>query len=259
MVAHEKPQREDTYLSEAGSVPLVAAVLLTADRQEFTRRAEYCFFAQSYKNSILLIVDSGEVLYEPQRSVFDKSQCHYRADPGTNIGYLRNFANERASEIGAEIIMHFDSDDRSYPSRISEQVAALQALKGGPDSQRADDGPPVDLVGSREMMFWDSTKGEAWLYKNDDPRYVVSTSMCYWLDAWKRVPFPDVMIGSEQAWAKQVTSVGLVGRKWVVGQIHESNVNNYRQALANDDPHSTARFWRAPERNSEIRAFMEGS
>jgi len=120
-----------------------------------------------------------------------------------SIGALRNWALQLVSraitsyaqdELGnsfkSDIICHFDSDDYSAPTRISDQVKLLQ--ESGKQA-----------VGFREMLFWRSAEaphaigeepdtwngGQAWLYRNTDPRYILGTSLCYWRKAWESKPF----------------------------------------------------------------------
>ena len=126
---------------------------------------------------------------------------------GRTIGYIRNIANSCAA---GELIAHFDDDDWSYPRRIEEQVALLQASG-------------KQCVGFRELLFWDTRceacdpidtatgaslhaencpPGEAWLYRNDDPRWVAGASMLYTREAWEACPFDDAPHEDQRWWMK---------------------------------------------------------
>ena len=113
-------------------------------------RARKSFQAQTYVNAVL---------------------SEYRAGGLTlSIGRLRNIANGYSS---GSIIMHWDDDDWSHPTRIADQVALLQ-MSG------------ADAVGYRDMLFWRTPQEEAWLYHNDRPDYALGTSLCYWRETWER-------------------------------------------------------------------------
>ncbi len=177
--------------------PLVCAVMLTRDRPAMAKRAVECFRSQRYKGKMLLVLDtsssySGDVAGEAY-ALFHRPDL-----VGKTIGDLRNFINQRAVDISrkpacpsADILIHWDDDDWSHPNRISEQVALLQASG-------------KQCIGYRDMLFWDSRarfggkvayadepliEGEAWLYSNADPRYIVGSSLCYWRETWEKRPF----------------------------------------------------------------------
>src|SRR6266436_255353 len=201
--------------------PLVCCTLLTADRQTMTDRAVRCFLAQTYEPRELLIVDSGNEAYDREctgliRELWDEGETRigvYRLAYRTRaIGELRNRTAERTT---ADIIAHFDSDDWSAPERLTQQVALLQASG-------------KDAVGCREMLFWDRTvmtmpsvtqapghrlvhvrTGEAWLYSNQDPRYCLGTSLCYWRKTWEAKPFPDLMTGEDLEWIRGLDTLGV--------------------------------------------------
>ena len=131
------------------SLPSVCAILLTADRPEFTKGAIDCFRSQSYANKHLLIWDSGK---DP--SSLTGAGCSseiftvYDDPAGRTIGELRNRANDfRSPYWSADIFVHFDSDDHSHADRISEQVRLLQATGAG-------------CVGYNQMLFWKGSRRE---------------------------------------------------------------------------------------------------
>lgn len=193
--------------------PRVLGVMLTANRTEMTRRAVASFVAQTYANKKLLIWDTGEL----NADFCDESGLvnHIPAEAyrEITIGALRNEANSFWTEY--DIVIHFDSDDWSHPNRITEQVALLQASG-------------KQCVGYRDMLFWRLERGlrqssripasvqadpyrpsEAWLYTNQDPRYCLGTSMCYWRAAWEARPFPDISRGEDRKWLREIDSLGV--------------------------------------------------
>ena len=86
------------------------------------------------------------------------------------IGPKRNLACENAE---GEIIVHFDSDDWSAPSRIRDQVERLLA------SGKA-------VSGYHSMLFWDGTEGFKFKGSAD---YSLGTALCYRKSFWQKHPF----------------------------------------------------------------------
>lgn len=200
--------------------PLVVCVMLTRDRPEMARRAIASFQSQNYERKRLYVLDSGKgmgaISALPDRHpelgiVYHRTQaeCKYTGRLRT-IGDLRNYANEWVFRDGADLIAHWDDDDWSYPRRLEEQVALLQASG-------------KQCVGYRELLFWDTRceacdpidtmtgaiihmqncpPGEAWLYRNDDPRWVAGTSMLYTREAWEACPFDDAPHEDQRWWLK---------------------------------------------------------
>ncbi len=199
------------------SEPTVCAIMLTADRPEFATRAVRAFRAQTYGRKRLVILDSSTHIDE-DLAVADLTSpmiCYVHAPEhrGKSIGELRNIANAGPDRGIAEILVHFDDDDVSHASRITEQVALLQASG-------------AEAVGYREMLFWREPTavddhwcgddfppadepGEAWLYTNANPRYVLGTSLCYWRTAWEKRSFEALNDGEDTAWRLGVNIVGV--------------------------------------------------
>jgi Glycosyl transferase family 2 len=153
------------------------------------RRAVEAFRAQTYERKYILVFDTTQP-FRGESYVSDLLRAHrdkcIRAANGYSIGTNRNLAIEH--EPHAEIIIHFDDDDVSHPSRIAEQVALLQSSG-------------ADAVGYRELLFWrtldmgpdNSPPGQAWLHtKRHGLPFAFGTSLCYWRKTWERKPFPDL-------------------------------------------------------------------
>lgn len=195
------------------SQPTVCAVMLVDGRQEMTRRAIASFRAQTYERKRLLIWDTGKKPGVRLNDFSDPNIWYDRSSPQSTIGAMRNDANRIACYAGplsADLIAYFDSDDWSHPCRLAEQVALLEA------SGKA-------CVGYREVLFWDTrivqievdpsrtgpdgtgvlgvvkSVGEAWIYRNPDPRWVCGASMMYRREAWEACPFDDAP-GEDQLW-----------------------------------------------------------
>ncbi len=190
--------------------PAVCAIMLTRDRPEMAKRAVECFRTQTYPNKSLSIFSSAPELCGLPVKIVN------RVEPAT-IGEMRNEANLRirdmeyegkpvAAEFIPDILIHWDDDDWSHPSRIAEQVALLQASG-------------ADAVGYNEMLFWrEPTQaglrigpgsveyfGQAWIYRGT----ILGTSLCYWRSAWERRPFEAKSRGEDTTWLQGVKSKGV--------------------------------------------------
>ena len=196
--------------------PTVCAIMLTRDRPCMAKRAVECFRAQTYDPARrqLLIYDTGNTDW-----FFDNSDSENElivpafADAGKTIGALRNAAN--GYTIRGSILLHWDSDDYSHPTRIAEQVALLQSSG-------------AEAVGYNEMLFWrDSTArgntingtGEAWLYRGD----TLGTSLCYWRSTWERKTFPDTSYGEDTEWLMGLRGMPNTSIGASIARIHSGN------------------------------------
>jgi hypothetical protein len=158
-------------------------MLMSPGREAFQHQAVACFDTQTYTGGLRLLT--------------------LPADPARTIGAMRNYANSLLTDC--DIVCHWDDDDWSHPNRIAEQVALLQATG-------------ADCVGYNEILFWRGLSafpqaepingitvhngGESWLYSNQNPRYALGTSLCYWRQAWEARPFPDINHGEDTEWLK---------------------------------------------------------
>lgn len=203
--------------------PSVVAILLTADRSEFTRQAVQSFRAQTYENKRLLIYDSSVAEIEWPEDYYEADDiCLVENNPidhhgnRKTIGYLRNRAVAFWTEF--PIIVHWDSDDYSHPNRIAEQVALLQSSG-------------ADCVGYNEMLFaremvkrelkeetafndiqeyGPATKfQQAWLYSNPNPHYALGTSLAYKREVWERKPFEATSHGEDEKFIRGLKVVSV--------------------------------------------------
>ena len=155
------------------SSPKVSIVMLMSPgREKMAVRALQGVQGQTYKNVELLAVDTVGM-------------------QGKTIGYMRNVANQMAT---GELIAHFDDDDWSQSLRIEEQVALLEASGKG-------------CVGYRELLFWDTreARNEAWIYRNQDPRWAAGASFLYRRSLWAQYPFFDAPHEDQRWWLEHVS------------------------------------------------------
>ena len=259
--------------------PTVCAVMLTKDRGEMARQAVASFRAQTYDpaSRMLLIFDTGDLTwYDPRSDAENEHQIGFtNRNLDWTIGQLRNEANSLASRF--DVIVHWDSDDWSHPTRIAEQVELLQSSGAA-------------AVGYNKMLFWrerveskvgEIDPGEAWLYTGS----ILGTSLCYWRKTWERVPFRsqranpthDKGVGEDHDFlldlhAAGMKSVGVSGfghdeptvklscqgtdfGPRMIARIHGSNTSNaYNPA---DMARETQHWKRVPEWDQFCRRTME--
>lgn len=263
--------------------PTVCAVMLTAGRPEFARRAVECFRRQTYPAKRLLIINTGPgpILEEETHDMAEP--CFVGADALT-IGELRNMAmgstdyRPHNTRREADIIVHFDDDDYSHPNRIAEQVALLQSSG-------------VDVVGYNECLFWREgrpcirhgrvacegcpdphTHAEAWLYSNPNPCYALGTSLAYWRRTWERKPFTATSRGEDLQFITGLKCMGISAnpiddgppmhpneQPRMIARIHPSNTSTaYRGKTWDDELRQPKPMWRrVPEWDTYARKVME--
>ena len=262
------------------SEPTVCAILLTADRPEYARRAVECFRAQTYQNKRLVVFQEfSRATFEPE--IFAGLHVDYfRGDQKATIGELRNAANAVGYtghvNIKPDILIHWDDDDWSHPNRIAEQVALLQSSG-------------ADVVGYREILFWREpfgscicrgdglmgmrcdAHGEAWLYSNPDPRYCLGTSLCYWRKTWERKPFEATSQGEDVRFCTGLDCVGVSTiiapngiaftdpmQPRMIARIHSGNTSTvYRPELMAAIERQGGEWKRSPEWDSYCRGVCE--
>src|ERR1700691_4751983 len=112
--------------------PTVCAVMLTADRPVLARRAVECFRRQTYTPRFMLQLDTGAFTRDshfsdprnlsPDNDPFGCITVEGRPElKSRTIGGLRNEVNALAAQHfpAASILIHWDDDDWSHPSRIA--------------------------------------------------------------------------------------------------------------------------------------------
>ncbi len=190
------------------SQPSVCAVMLTANRPEYARRAVECFRKQTYHEKHLLVYGSGTE-FGYLREEFHGQVSVGFGRPVQTIGAMRNYANTETISSW-DILIHWDDDDYSHPSRIVEQVALLQSSG-------------ADCVGYSDLLFWREPgtqtgiasgcrkcgytpclcPGEAWFYTSPGPKpSPPGTTLCYTRKSWERNPFPATSIGEDERFVR---------------------------------------------------------
>ena len=250
--------------------PTVCCVMLVNGREAMTRRAIASFRAQTYDAKRLMILDSArECQRDTPYGELEATSVHMPDLRGCTVGALRNAANWCAVDrFDADLIAHWDSDDWSHPRRLEEQVALLESTG-------------KMCVGYRDLLFWDTRpisvddprcisafqaipgssvetqNNEAWLYRNDDPRWAAGASFLYRRELWERQPFDDAPHEDQRWWLTPLVSSQCVGTSALIAprledndtprmicQIHGANTEAYdREKML-----AGAQVWRrAPE------------
>jgi hypothetical protein len=254
--------------------PTVMCVMLVNGREQMAKRAVASFCAQTYEPSMLFILDTGKPPL-PYR-VTHQRVFHIpppgepaRTEPAQHsIGYLRNFANDALRK--SDLIAHFDSDDWSHPRRLEEQVALLQASG-------------KQCVSYRELLFWDTREacpadceeefghlehsdGEAWLYRNPDPRWGAGASFLYRRELWERQPFEDAPHEDQRWWCTPLVSANCRGvsaqvsprlgstEPRMICQMHAGSTEHIPRKVMLEGGGGTWR--RVPEWDSHCRSVM---
>lgn len=145
---------------------LVSAVMITRGRREMAGHALSCFFAQTYPDKELVIIDDADNPSFPDG---------VRA---TGVNYVLNHAklcipakrNQSCEMARGEIIWTLDSDDWSAPERMADQVARLE------ESGKA-------MTGYHAMLFA-CDDGRVYRYAGK-PGYAIGTSHCYLRSWWQ--------------------------------------------------------------------------
>ena len=217
--------------------PTVCGVMLVNGRAQMVKRAIQCFRAQTYEPKRLIILDTGTTPLDLERYPGIWEESAYMPEwAGETIGCLRNKANSIAWENGiCDTFAHFDSDDWSHPRRLEEQVALLEASG-------------KQCVGFRGCLFWDTRQrddmpggyryNEAWLYRQDEPRYAIGASFMYCRELWEKHPFPDAPHEDRRWWLTPEVSNNCVGVSSLmpmedprmVCQIHGANTEAYKRS-----------------------------
>lgn len=193
----------------------------TRGRQEWAAQAVECFLSQDYPSKRLIIVDDAEDPSFPGGFPSDirYRSIYYTARPVTirnNIPEKLNMCAEIA--VGSDILMRFDSDDWSAPTRMSEQVKRLEQTG-------------QQVTGYRSMLFHEPSTGLAWRYQaNPKLIYALGSSLAFTYAHWKQHRWPENKpIGSDNYYVRLAKELGQMdcceGGQMMVARIHGGNTS----------------------------------
>ena len=193
--------------------PLVSCIMPTCDRRRYAARAIRYFLAQDYPNRELVVVDDGSDCVADL--IPDDPRLRYvRLDERRTIGAKRNLACEHAH---GELVMHWDDDDWSAPTRLGYQVEMFNKQD-------------VDVSGLSAVYFCDPAGRQAWRYEYPKARrpWVHDATFCYRRAFWADAPFPDTSFGIDTSylWQGLPKRVGTVpDPSFYVALIHGGNTS----------------------------------
>lgn len=198
--------------------PQVCCVCLYADRPQFASQVLVSFRLQQYDNKRLLIYDNS--VTSLRRWHLGDNERVVNGPPVT-IGGMRNAANSLVDE---EIIIHWDSDDWSAPTRIEDQVSRL--LETG-----------KAVTGYHSMRF---TDGDKWWKYRGPAQYGLGTSLGYRRDWWAQHRFQRVNVSEDrrfvdEAWTKG-QYVGSDAGDMMFATVHAGNTSPRQVSSSNWTP-----------------------
>ena len=162
----------------------VSMVMPTYNRAKYLPTAIRCFYAQTYPDLELIIVDDST---EPITIPIDERIKHIRLDQRRTTGAKRNLGAQHAR---GEIIVALDDDDWSHPHRVEDQVARL--LKTG-----------KAVTGYYDTVIYEEATGNVYLQKGGPPYYVSGSSQAYLKSWWVGHPFKDVRVGEDACFGRE--------------------------------------------------------
>src|SRR5687767_1929483 len=138
----------------------ISAIMPTRGRREYAQRALESFLSQTYPAELVILDDAADLSFP---SGVNYPQVQYHVSASRSIAEKRNECCRLAK---GDVIVHFDSDDWSAPTRIADQVKLLE------ESGKA-------VLGFCTVLFYDQQTRRAYRWGNDDRISIAGTSLCY--------------------------------------------------------------------------------
>ncbi|MFP2910233.1 glycosyltransferase [Pyxidicoccus sp. 3LFB2] len=212
----------------------VSCIMPTYNRRRFVPLAVRWFLAQDWPERELIVVDDGS---EPCADLLpeDPRIRYVRLERRHSLGAKRNLACQAAT---GNVIVHWDDDDWSAPTRLTYQVSSL--LKAG-----------AAVCGLARVYYHQPTTGRSWqyVYPAGQRPWVSGNTLCYTRDFWRRNPFPDINVGEDARFLWSDPSrklLALEDSTFFVACVHDANV---------DPKRVHHRFWH-PHSTDAVRALM---
>lgn len=192
------------------SLPLVSCIMPTKNRREFVPKAIEYFLRQTYPNKELVIVNDGEPVHDLiDTDAVEHALIHYAAQSYEHFSSLGAKRNNCVQRARGDLIAHWDDDDWYGPTRLADQVSAIQ--KYG-----------VSVTGVNSPIFYDLRTGHAYrFFVSDECMY--GATLMYTRDFWTRRPFADVQVGETESFLSGRYGYALRDSAWFVGMIHDGN------------------------------------
>lgn len=143
-------------------LPLISCIMPTFNRRRFILQAIECFFAQTYENKELIILDDGiDKVYDLIPN--DIRIIYKSAEPKIVLGTKRNMCIDMAR---GELIAIFDDDDWHSPNRLSFQIYNL--LNNG-----------KDLCGLKSVYYHDIENNKNYLFSTNTHNLLVDGTIIF--------------------------------------------------------------------------------
>ena len=183
----------------------------TRNRRRFVGQAISYFLRQDYPLRELIVLDDGEDAADdliPQ----DERIRYVRLDRRLSVGAKRNLGCQISK---GSLIAHWDDDDWMSSQRLNIQVAQLLESD-------------ADACGARDLLHYKPDAGQAWLYRypSDARPWLAGNTLLYRRSAWAEHPFPDINVGEDNAFVRQLPPDRLRAvsdSSFYVALIHASN------------------------------------
>jgi hypothetical protein len=213
----------------------VSCIMPTYNRRRFVPLAVRWFLAQDWPDKELIVIDDGT---EPSGDLLpEDSRIRYvRLERRHSLGAKRNLACQAAS---GSVIVHWDDDDWSAPTRLTYQASSLLNARAA-------------VCGLTRVYYHQPSTGRSWQYvypAGQQRPWVSGNTLCYTRDFWRRNPFPDINIGEDARFLWSDPSrklLALEDSSFFVACVHDANV---------DPKRVHHRFWH-PHSTDAVRALM---
>ncbi|MCP3137348.1 glycosyltransferase [Pyxidicoccus xibeiensis] len=212
----------------------VSCIMPTFNRRRFVPLAVRWFLAQDWADRELVVVDDGT---EPVADLLpeDARIRYLRLERRHSVGAKRNLACQAAR---GDVIVHWDDDDWSAPTRLTYQVSALRQASAA-------------VCGLTRVYYHQPATGRSWqyVYPAGQRPWVSGNTLCYTRDFWRRNPFPDINVGEDARFLWNDPARRLLvleDASFFVACIHGANV---------DPKRVHHRFWQ-PHPTDAVRALM---
>jgi hypothetical protein len=151
----------------------VTAVCPTYNRKKYLPGLITSFLSQTHKNSELIIVDDSEEGCADCIPVNPRIRYIRMYGERLPVGEKRNLCCEFAT---GEIIVHFDDDDWSAPTRIAEQVKQLE-----------ESGKKV--LSYYNILYWNEDAKQVYRCWTQNIRGPHGATLCYYKSFWEQNKF----------------------------------------------------------------------
>ncbi|MEF8700396.1 MAG: glycosyltransferase family 9 protein [Candidatus Accumulibacter sp. UW20] len=218
--------------------PRVSCLMPTRNRHAMLPAAVANFLAQDFADAELLIVSEDGVPDSLDAALATGRVRHLPCPAGLSLGAKRNFACQAAH---ADLLAHWDDDDRYPRDRLSRQVNALLAQTG------------KALCGSSRVHFRELEGERAWEYRYQGSRqpWLCGATLLFRRDYWQRHRFPDQTIGEDNhfVWSAQPAEVlDLDDPSLCIAGVHAGNSSRKE----------TGNAWWTPIPRARIDALLAG-